>query len=233
MKIDNKMISLPPFLSTSWSNIRAIYLKGSLLVVNLTDGDTIQIPNLPEDVIERIFLCHAAFLEHEPIKQQIQQHLPFPMEMGGELPVRFAFGTPDHNMLGAMQHNPAQANIPNLPIEILSKIAAIAKIMVPNQDVNLIPKGEPHCNCPFCQVSRAIHDELDPHDTIIARIEDDEVTDEDLEFQQWVVQSTGEKLYVVTNKLDMAEKYTVYLGEPVGCTCGKSGCDHVVAVLKT
>lgn len=237
MRIDNKIISLPPFLSTSWNNIRALYLKGNLLVVTLVDGDTIQIPNLPQDVIEKIFLCHAAYLEQE----QPEQHkipptrLPFnqaPPEMGGELPVRFAIGSPDQLFAG-MQHNPLQANMPDLPPEMIAKISAIAKIMLPNHDSNLIPKSEPHCNCPFCQIARAIHHGVEePH---LLQIHDEEeiVADDDLEFQQWEITPSGEKLFTVTNKLDRDEKYTVFLGSPVGCTCGNTGCEHVVAVLKS
>ena len=43
----------------------------------------------------------------------------------------------------------------------------------------------------------------------------------------------NDKLFTVINKLDQQEKYNVFLGEPVGCTCGKQGCEHMLAVLKS
>ena len=43
---------------------------------------------------------------------------------------------------------------------------------------------------------------------------------------------TDEKMFTVTNRLDKNEKFNVYLGKPIGCTCGKEGCEHILAVLR-
>ncbi|NGX33463.1 MAG: hypothetical protein K1060chlam4_01531, partial [Candidatus Anoxychlamydiales bacterium] len=40
-------------------------------------------------------------------------------------------------------------------------------------------------------------------------------------------------LYRVTNPLDENEHYSVFLKDPIGCTCGKKNCEHVKAVLNS
>jgi hypothetical protein len=147
------------------------------------------------------------------------------VEPGEEPSIRFAFGTSLDGLGGMMQHNPNQANAPDLPPEILQKIGAISKILSPSDEVDL-PKAETGCNCFYCQIARA----LNPATSVL---EEPEVTAEELNFQQWTITQTGDKLYMVVNRLDDHEKYNVYLGQPIGCTCGKEGCEHILAVLKS
>ena len=40
-------------------------------------------------------------------------------------------------------------------------------------------------------------------------------------------------LIVVTNPLDANEHYNVFLGDPIGCTCGQKNCEHIRAVLNS
>ena len=61
----------------------------------------------------------------------------------------------------------------------------------------------------------------------------EEVTDEDLKFRTWDIKQPGKKLYLVTNPLDNNENYNVFLGKPVGCTCGQKYCEHIKAVLNS
>ena len=105
---------------------------------------------------------------------------------------------------------------------------AIAKIISPSEEL-LLPKSEPGCNCFFCQIARALNPELSSSHTT----DEPAIADEELQFQQWDIKQTGEKLYSVINRLDEHEKYNVYLGHPIGCTCGKQGCEHILAVLKS
>ena len=137
----------------------------------------------------------------------------------------------------SLLHNSAQANMPNLPEEVLNKIAAIAKIIAPG-DIQNMPKPEPHCNCPHCQIARAIHSQspeeiVEATPSILVQKEEEVISEQELTFQQWEITQTDNKLYSVANRLDLLEKYNVYLGEPVGCTCGISGCEHILAVLKS
>jgi hypothetical protein len=77
-----------------------------------------------------------------------------------------------------------------------------------------------------CQIAKALHGEL-PEE------QEEEVTDEDLKFRLWDIDQTGDKLYVVTNPLDSKEYYNVFLGDPIGCTCGEKNCEHIRAVLNS
>ncbi len=96
--------------------------------------------------------------------------------------------------------------------------------MITNGVSEAFPKPEPHCNCPHCQIARAMHG-------IEKQELEEPVSDEDLKFRDWEIKQTGEKLYSVTNPIDPSEQYTVFLGEPVGCTCGHSHCEHIKSVL--
>lgn len=242
MKIDNNMLHIPPHISVSWIHIRSLHVKGNQLIVTLIDGDSIAIPGLPQETYEKIFSTHAEFLDQEmSAQQQLADtfvNLPpspsspdffNPHEAGQDPSFQIAFGSLD-NFNAAMQHNPAQSNTPELPAEMLSKIASIAKI-VSSEDAGPFPKAEPHCNCTHCQIARAIHQTEKPKSE--GQNKEEVVSDTDLQFQQWDIKQTGDKLFSVTNRLDTIEQYNVFLGEPVGCTCGKERCDHVIAVLKS
>ncbi len=231
-KINDKILSIPPYISTSWSRVAALHMKGSTLAITLVDGDTIQIPNLDAEHITLIFQYHSMYLEQglscssHPSNQELSK-LTGMMEQIDEPAIRLAFGSPLEGLGTMMQHNPNQADAPNLPPDILQKISAIAKIVGPPDEI-LMPKAETGCNCFYCQIARV----LDP--VIEAQVEvQDEISEKELQFQQWTITQTGEQLYAVTNRLDEHEKYNVFLGHPVGCTCGKSGCEHILAVLKS
>lgn len=258
MKINNKFFSIPPYISTGWNNIQALHMKGNTLVATLVGGDTINIPGLSAETIESIFTAHTAYLESDTSQaagnSNIQQAdiapirimNPFVQQMlsgeqGTHNPFRFGFTTPE-GFSTALEHNPEQAEAPDLPKEILEKIGAIAKIVTP-EEIAAMPKPEPHCNCIHCQLTRAISSAhqaqteektfLDVYGGTAAPELEEAVSDEELNFQQWEISQTGDKLFAVTNKLDTKEKYSVYLGHPVGCTCGKAGCEHILAVLKS
>lgn len=227
MKIDKNIFSYPPYISTSWSKVSALHMKEDSLVVTLAGGNTVVIPDISGELIEKIFDAHAAYLD-DNIKVKSRTLEGF----GGDFPMKFGITGP--NGTGApLQHNPAQADMPNLPEEILEKIRSIAKVIGPD-DPATIPKPEPHCNCMHCQISRTLNSALGITD-IYAKDDEEEIdiAPEDLHFQQWEIIQKNDKLYVVTNKLDRDEQYNVFLGHPVGCTCGRSGCEHILAVLKS
>lgn len=238
MKITSKILSIPPYLSARWSQVHSLYMRESNLVICLADGNIVSIPNLTPHEIEAIFAAHSSFSE-----TQQEQSKPFtPMQALPGVPgqnienVAMHFNLENMEAFGStFHHNPEHAHIPNFPPEILSKIAAIAKIVAPGELHN-IPKPEPQCNCPHCQIARAIHGKSDTENKE-SYLEDspgkeEVVHDKDLAFQQWEISEIGDKLYSVVNRLDHDEKYNVFLGEPVGCTCGISGCEHILAVLR-
>lgn len=231
VKITDKILSIPPYVSTTWSRISALHMKGNMLAITLSDGDTIQIPNLDSETINLIFQNHASYVEKESTHTHPAELAKLENIMNsGENSIRVAFGS-SLDGLGTMmmQHNPNQSDSPDLPPEILQKISAIAKIMGPSDEL-LLPKPESGCNCFHCQIARALQskDSENEHSN-----EELVVKDEELQFQQWSIQQTGDKLFLVVNRLDEHEKYNVFLGQPIGCTCGKTGCEHILAVLKS
>lgn len=234
IKVTEKILSITPYISTTWSQIAALHMKGSNLAVTLADGDTILIPNLSTESIGLIFQHHSLHLEKEqtPAQKELfpgNQMLKELMDPQGEPGFRMTFGPLD-GLNTAMQHNPAQANAPDLPPEIIQKISAIAHIIAPS-DESVLPQPELFCNCFHCQIARAINAFSPP--TLIHKEEQEAVTEDDLHFQEWSITQTGAQLFSVTHRLDDLEKYNVFLGDPVGCTCGKQGCEHILAVLKS
>lgn len=261
MKITPKILSIPPYISTTWSQIQTLYMLEKELVVRLTDGVTIFIPDLNDSEIKAIFTHHLTFTENTPSHPNAF-HPPSPFHFFHTLsPSQIATPSPTQGHEGmtamhlnfdsmeslssALHHNAEQAHMPSLPSEILQKIAAIAKIMTPG-DTQQLPKPEPHCNCPHCQIARAIHGQIERETSepqmALKHHEKEEggekggeesVTEKDLTFQQWEILQLDDKLYSVANRLDLLETYRVYLGHPVGCTCGILGCEHILAVLKS
>jgi hypothetical protein len=233
MKINPRIFSFPPYISTSWTHVVALHMNQSILVVSLTNGVTIEIPNLKPDLLELIFSAHAAFLEVEMIKDLPRSTTsPVKSAEGEDSSVKFGLSLMDGFGGAMLQHNSAQSNAPDIPPEIIKKIKAISKIMTP-EETESMPKPEPHCNCMYCQIARAVAQQGPETPQEKLQQEEPPVPEEDLKFQQWDIISEGEKMFTVVNRLDRDEKYSVYLGDPVGCTCGKPGCDHILAVLRS
>lgn len=234
MKINDKILSIPPYISTNWSYIKSLQMKGPFLVITLMGGESINIPNLKGEIIEQIFTAHANYLENafeNPKEQGTGFAQTFINPETTEMPFKLGIGSID-GLGNPLMHNPNQRDAPDIPKQILQKIATIAKIISP-EELTLMPKAEPHCNCLHCQIARAINNAVDPEQTKHHEEHEEIVKDDELSFQQWEVCQTGDKLFTVINRLDTQEKYSVYLGHPVGCTCGKSTCEHIVAVLKS
>lgn len=242
MKINDRILSIPPYISTSWSYVKSLQMKGPFLVITLMGGESINIPNLKGDILDQIFTAHADYLEktpENPKEQSGQFNNPVMINPeNSEMPFKLGIASID-GMSNPLMHNPAQKDAPDIPKQVLQKIAAIAKIISP-EDILAMPKAEPHCNCLHCQIVRTINHVVEPEESIQVVIDEthqpqaeEEVKDEELSFQQWDVTQTGDKLFNVINRLDTQEKYSVFLGHPVGCTCGKTSCEHIVAVLKS
>jgi hypothetical protein len=232
MKINEKLLSIPPYLSTTWSRINTVHRKGDKLVITLKDEELIYIPNLEQKEIDLIFEYHSAYLEN-------QQHPNLPLfkeeeEQKESASMHFAFGSSKDGLNSMMmEHNPDQKDAKDVPIEVLQKIQHIMQIVSPNNDIT-IPTPEVGCNCFHCQIARALHvTSNNSPDLLNENIEAEEVSIEELQFQDWRVMQTGDQLFTVINCLDDQENYKVYLGQPIGCTCGKEGCEHILAVLKS
>ncbi len=244
------MLSVPPYISTSWKYVEGLYMKGATLVVTLTGSESVNIPGISTEYIDMIFTAHAEYLEQEVIPRPFLssnnepslQGLPFGL-LGQGFPLTgadnaFQFGISSMDGLGnAMQHNPAHADAPDLPLEILQKIGAIVKIVAP-EEIQTGTIAEQDCNCPYCQITRAINGDADVESQLFSEIAawTDNQQQNSNEAQEipgpWQIQETGKNQFLVIDKVDQTE-FRVFLGNPVGCTCGQEGCEHIVAVLKS
>lgn len=236
--INAKMLSLPPYVSTSWEHVCSLHVETvenkQMLIIALQNGTVLRIPGLENDILTKIFQTHTQYLEIVSKKETPQEPpkstnpLNFENMMGFGFPMKF--GSTLESVGAAMQHNSEQANSPDLPKEVLEKIAAISKIVGTDQNLMGGMKAEPHCNCTYCQIARALGGQV-PEE--VSQPVEEEVSDDDLKFKSWDISQSGEKLYLVTNPLDKKEQYNVYLGKPLGCTCGQKNCEHIKAVLNT
>jgi hypothetical protein len=237
MKITLKILSIPPYLSTTWDNISSISMSDTTLCIILLDGTEVQIPDLPSSTIDDIFETHVNYTEATPSIDSKNPQLPADAafsqfaEMMGDgnligLPLQFGPG--GFEGMGNMQHNPLQANMPDLPSEVLEKISGIAKILAADETANL-PNPVPNCNCFYCQIAAS----LNPQEEEELINLNEEVSDADLTFREWDIEKSNDKLYTVSNPTDEEESFSVYLGETVGCTCGEKNCAHIKAVLMT
>lgn len=210
IRITPKILSIPPYVSTTWNNILSLHVEVNasmpILVLSLSGGIRIKIPGIDKETTQAIFLAHATYV-------------------GAEKPLKILAKTEDESFL---QHNAEQANDRDLPVELLQKISALSEALG-IKDSALIPQAEPDCNCVHCQVANALRKGLIKEEDA----EEEIVTEDDLKFRTWDISKTADNLYTVSNPLDSVETYSVYLGQPVGCTCGNPHCEHIRAVLKS
>lgn len=234
IKISEQILSIPPFLSTTWCQIASLHMQNDILFVTLIEGNVVQVPQLSSSEISSIFNYHAEFiLKAEKEEKEMGEFSRFSQLFDQLNPpsLQFGFSTSfENNGEMFLGHNPDHADAPDLPKEILQKISLVTKMIASSSNI-LINEPQFGCNCFYCQISR----EIGENDTKqVDFLEGQEVvSDEDLHFEEWVIQETEAHLFSVTNKLDENERYQVFLGDPVGCTCGKEGCEHILAVLKS
>ncbi len=240
MKINHKILSLPPYISTSWSNVLSLHLEakveGHLLIVGLLNGSTIEVPGLDSAILQAIFAAHEKHLDQEvALRPMLPQGSP---SMGDStvIGIPLSLGIEGLQQMGSiMQHNPEAALSPDLPPEVLEKIGSFAKVLGFDESSTIAPKPEPHCNCTHCQIARAMQsgNEQKNGKEELAEQEEELVSATDLKFRDWEISQVSDKLYHVTNPLNSLEQYTVFLGLPIGCTCGDKNCQHIRAVLTT
>lgn len=250
MKINQKMLNIPPYISTSWKNIIALYVDGQqdkpMLNITLSNGTCVHIPNLQSCVVEAIFSMHSQYLEQEQSRKippqgilgiipgidlannpgltedpEMLQNLTIFLKT---LTASFKGMLPGIDLL--LQHNSQLTEAPVLSKDVLEHIFSFLKSLDDGSILNgfFVKPEHPHCNCPYCQISRFAQNQE-------AEELEEEVSDKDLKFKTWDIEQTGNKLFAVTNPFDMHEKYSVYIGEPIGCTCGEMRCEHIHAVL--
>jgi len=233
MRINQKILSIPPYISTTWKNVSSLHVESRhatlVLVILLATGTRIEIPGMDPGIIKAIFAAHAAFIEVESSAQRPSKSEMMKNEIGAlGMPIKSDLLEAFDSLGPFLQHNPEHSQDPDLPKGLLQKVSSLAQTLG-LKDSDLIPQSEPHCNCMHCQIAKALKQGMQNKEEEQEEI----VTEEDLKFRSWDIFKTGDKLYSVSNPLDTLEQYSVYLGDPVGCTCGNPHCEHIRAVLNS
>ncbi len=215
-------------------------MDSDTLVIELQNGSTVRIPRLENAIVEEIFAAHErhlendagtpSFTENNPAEKKDLNSLSFgiPFDLGG------GAAQLENEMGNFLQHNPELSHSPDFPKEMLTKVAEVSKRLGLDPDTSHLPKAEPHCNCPYCQIARALSESGDEEEAPHALLDDEEpVRDEELTFREWDIVDLGEKMYKVSSPTNSDESFQVFLGEPIGCTCGEKNCEHIRAVLNS
>ena len=234
MKITANIFSIPPYISTRWEFVLSLRVTDDVLVVTLRDGTICTIPNLPKETIEQIFAFHAEAEETQDKERENLQPLLESMKTGFKdlMQMLSKLGANALGSIGkALEHDPQNANLPGLPPDMVKKVQLLLNV-VPKEDILAMPEGVPGCNCMYCQINGILRRAIGGRDSDLLA-ESEPVEEKDLQFSEWIVEPVADKLYKVSNKLNHSEEYRVFLGEPIGCTCGKPHCEHVLAVLRS
>ena len=128
MRINHKVLSTPPYISTSWKTISSLQSQqtGDLcsLSIHLQDGTCIVVPNLDNTIIQAIFHAHARYLELEnktsttlpKFQPPLEPSLPFSVKL-------FEM----ENVNAMLQHNEQQKDAPDLPLSFLIRLSNFPK----------------------------------------------------------------------------------------------------------
>ena len=205
MKISRKVLCIPPYLSISWDQIaymQAFFPQDSdqgEMHITCKDAKTIVIPLLSPKEIHTIFACHARFLEEPYLSTP---SISFDM-----------ISSPLH----LCEHDPAQQNAPDLPGELLQQFSRLSTVLDASI-LSVIPKPEPHCNCPCCQISRVIHAPTSSHYAPQAT---------------WNIYPIDQNSYKVSHTEQQDISFLVSLSPNVHCSCGSHTCEHIRMVLRS
>src|SRR5690349_14036257 len=192
MRINQKILTIPPYISTTWKNVSSLHMESRhsilVLVILLTTGTRIEIPGMDPGIIKAIFAAHAGFVEAEPAQQRPTKSEAKNAFLSLGLPIKSDLIEAFDNLGPLLQHNAEHSQDPDLPQGLLQKVASLAKTLGLKND--LIPQSEPHCNCMHCQIAKALKQGMEEplEEEVI-------VTEEDLKFRTWDISKTGDKLY--------------------------------------
>jgi hypothetical protein len=229
IKINDKVLCLPPFVSTSWDQVRCLKMEiepltgREVVVISLLDDTVVKLTDLGQPLTEAIFNAHLRYLD--TLEQEVKDPLTNILEQAKK---NGKNGLGLEGFSALLHHNPDQANLPPLPGDILSKISHAAKTIT-SQEASYLPKPEPYCHCVHCQVARTLQEGVILHDEMGG----EKVRDDELCFRTWHIDTIGDNLYQVSNADSPTEQFNVFLGTPVGCTCGQEHCEHIRAVLNS
>lgn len=208
MIINKHMLSIPPFISTSWKDIDLLLSDGqTTLNVYLKNGTVVKISNLLKDDLNLIFKVHQDIL-----LSPSQPTIPSLID-----PLLFSLSGP------LLEHDPDLHDASPLPDEVKIKLKSLLEGMPKLEKIKL-PQIHQDCNCPFCQIMGLIQDEATNDEEI--------VKDEDLLFSTWKQEAFSDHLIKLTHPFNQEETYFINLESPISCSCGQTSCEHIEHVLR-
>lgn len=239
IKINHKILSIPPYISTSWKNVLSLktqQINNSLsLDILLQDWSCVTIPEIEREIVNAVFTSHAKSLEEETNQSNLSPFPPMPPFLLNPVkdPSTFLLDIPIplggfKALTSILQHDPEKKEEPSFPADMIHKITTITKTMGVH-DLDSLPKAEPHCNCPHCQIARSMRLAFEEPVQEI----DEEISTKDLSFKSWIIHPPENNIYKVIHPDCPQEEYRVFLGSPISCTCGSNECEHIVAVLNS
>lgn len=167
----------------------------------------------------------------EALSQLAQQA----MQQQGPLPNMFLVGgqqqPPMREEMVVVRHDPSAAKSNSLPKEMLRKIRAFAKNILAQGELSAEPQAVSGCNCPHCQIARAIEQGVGSEEL---RLQEGEVLveEDELKFSKWSVLDLGNERFNVTDPSDKTQSFIVEIKPTLQCSCGKNDCEHIVTILE-
>ncbi len=238
--IDPFFLSLPPYLSTPWHQVQMLRKEENHLAIELVNGKVVKIPDLDGSTLKELFEMHEKILKNPPSawpiskpRTEADSNLIQPFSSLDSLSSTLLHSF--DKFFSFFQHDIKLANSPDLPADLVQQLQQIAQGLT-SEEKEKLPQKEPHCNCPGCQIMQLFHQENGSNFTSEKKEDQKEeeiVADTDLTFSEWKIDLITKNLYKVSNPNNPNESYQVFLGSPIGCTCGKTRCAHIEAVLKT
>jgi hypothetical protein len=207
MIINKQLLSIPPFISTSWKDVELLLSDGQhTLNIYLKNGTLVKISHLLKEQLDLIFNVHQEILLTQA------QDLAAPLID----PLFFQFSGP------FLEHDPELSDANPLPDEVKARLQSLLEGL-PKIDSAKLPQPILGCNCPHCQLMTLIN---------VPKNEEEYVDDEELKFASWDVNQLSDHLFKLTHPYDETDIYYVSLESPISCTCGEKNCEHIEHILR-
>lgn len=209
MIVNTKLLSIPPYISTSWKDVELLLSDGeNTLNVYLKNGTVIKIAHLMKEHLELIFKVHQEVL------MQKQHDIP-PSLID---PLFFNFSGP------FLEHDAEMSDADPLPDEIKQKLRSLIRSF-PKLEKSQLPQFHENCNCPHCQLMNLLSDKENEG------FEEELIDDKDLVFAPWQVEKKSDKCFVLSHP-DLEERFEVNLESFPTCSCNQGSCEHLAYVLR-
>jgi hypothetical protein len=207
MIINKQLLSIPPFISTSWKDIELLLSDGqNTLNIYLKNGTLVKISHLLKEHLNLIFSVHQEILLNQA------QEVTTPIID----PLFFQFSGP------FLEHDPDLCDASPLPDEVRSKLKSLIENL-PKMDPSKMPVVHDNCFCPHCQLINLIFENTEKEEL---------VSDSDLTFSTWIQEEVSDDEIKLIHPYNSDEFYIIKLQNPLQCSCQMPDCEHLLHVLR-